>query len=335
MLVPLTVTAIVGFVLGRIAAGWAASLLVGMNCGGLLNCPACLADVSVANRWFRLRPICCGCGKSKVTWHLASAVGLATISTVFAWLLLSPEIRCQAVHEVRPDAPLMYSRLPYHLALLFFLWVATLTDFLDYVIPDEVIYPGIAIAVLGAFFSGELQMIHIWVDWDEAAMSLYGPWLPEWIKHHQHLHGLAWSIAGLSAGASITWLVRWLSGRILGYPALGGGDVTLMALIGAFLGWQPTLCALALAPLTGIVIGIGTRLISGRNFVAFGPWLACSALVVISTWRWLWADYFSLRDIFGHWPTVVGLIGFAFACLIVLLVLLRLMRTLPASRLRR
>ena len=241
----------------------------------------------------------------------------------------------QALHEVRPGTPLVFSRLPYHLTLIFLLWVATVTDLLDYVIPDEVIYPGILIAVVGAFAFGELQMIHFWVNWDEAVLSLDGPYLPDWMKRHQHLHGLAWSVAGMATGASMTWLVRWLSHVILGYPALGGGDVTLMALIGAFLGWQPTLCVLAIAPLTGILVGAFVKLFTGRSFVAYGPYLACSAFIVLCTWRWLWADYLTLRDIFGHWPSVAGLIGFSFACLTVLLLLLKLFRTLPVESLRR
>ena len=55
----------------------------------------------------------------------------------------------------------------------------------------------------------------------------------DWIKESHHLHGLAWSLAGLAAGAGITWLVREISSRVLGQEALGAGDVTLMAMIGA------------------------------------------------------------------------------------------------------
>jgi hypothetical protein len=49
----------------------------------------------------------------------------------------------------------------------------------------------------------------------------------------------------------------------------------------------------------------------------------------------LWADYFTMRDIFGHWPSVLGLIGFSFGCLVVLLFLLRLFRAVPTENLRR
>ncbi len=318
--------------MGRLAAGWAASMLEGLNSGGLLECSRCNRVVSLGDRWWNCTFVRCLCG-ARVTWHLWSTIGLGFLFLMFTWLLLDGD--CQSVDEVRPAAELFYSRLPFHLTLIFLLWVATVTDLLDYVIPDEMIYVGVFIGIVGACATGELQMIHVWVNWDHAIEGMRGPYLPEWMKHHQHLHGLAWSIAGLSCGSSITWLVRWLSEKILGYPALGFGDVTLMAMIGAFLGWQPTLCVLAMAPVTGIVVGVLVRLISGRNFLAYGPYLACSAVIVMCAWRWLWADLFSLRDVFGHWPSVVGLIGFSFAALVFLLFILRLFRTLPVQGLRR
>ena len=331
---PLLIATLIGFCLGRLAAGWAAVMLVDMNNGNLAKCSQCGRINSTQQAWITLLPVQCDCDNAvKVRWHTTSAVALSCMFAGFTWLLLTNN--CQAVHEVRPDSAMVFGRLPFHLTLIFLLWVATLTDLLDYVIPDEVIYSGIAIAVIAAFTTGELQMIHIWVNWDEAIDGIKGPYLPEWMKHHQHLHGLAWSLAGLTAGAVLIWLVRALSHFILGYPALGFGDVTLMAMIGAFLGWQPTLCVLAIAPLTSIFVGIVVRISTGKSFVAYGPYLACSALIVICTWRWLWADYLSLKDIFSHWPSVAALVGFSFVTLTILLTLLRVFRSIPVDRVSR
>lgn len=41
----------------------------------------------------------------------------------------------------------------------------------------------------------------------------------------------------------------------LGRPAMGAGDVTLMAVIGAFLGWQATVIAFLIAPILALVLG--------------------------------------------------------------------------------
>ena len=139
----------------------------------------------------------------------------------------------------------------------------------------------------------------------------------------------------MTAGATFIWLVRAVSGWILGQPAMGFGDVTLMAMIGAFMGWQPALCVIAIAPATAIVVGLLVRIVTGRSFVAYGPYLALSALIVLSSWRWLWADPMMLRTVFSHWPSTVGLVGGSFVALVVLLGGLRLFREVPIDTIRR
>lgn len=228
----------------------------------------------------------------------------------------------------------MSGRLPFHLLLIFLLLVCTITDLIDYVIPDIIVLSGALMAIVAATLSGELQMIHIWVSWDNDLVTLYGPYLPEWMKTHQHLHGLAWSIAGLVTGGGLTWIVRNAAGLILGYPAVGFGDVTLMAMIGAFMGWQPVLCVLAIAPLAAFVVGSAIALITGRSFLALGPYLALAAVIVLCSWRWLWQEW-ELRTIFSHVPTVIGLVGGSLAVLCLLLAGVRLFRLLPTEVMKR
>ncbi|MEZ6060532.1 MAG: A24 family peptidase [Planctomycetaceae bacterium] len=326
-----------GCVLGRIAAAWAALMVADSAPTELVRCSACGEATSAVQVWASLASVRCrNCGRtSKLYWPLLTSLSLGLLFAAYCWLLLDAGGGgCQRLDEVQPSAPLSFYRLPFHFALLFLMTVAVVTDFLDYVIPDAVIVTGILVAITGAFATGELQIIHIWVNWDDVIPGIQGPYLPEWMKNHQHLHGLAWSSAGLVVGATLTWLIRFSSHLVLGYPALGFGDVTLMAMIGAFIGWQPVLCVLGFAPLAGLIVGLVTRIVSGRSFVAYGPYLAASAVIVLCTWRWLWADFFTLRDIFSHWPSVAGLVAGAWVTLLVLLLLLRGFRSLPANRLR-
>ena len=325
----LVVVALMGLLLGRLAAGWSAVMLRDWYSGGLLNCLNCQTPVVPFDRWVRPLPIRCNCGTRTVWWHMGSAVGLSLLFTAFTWLMLSMD--CQGLEEVRPALSNVYARLPFHLFLIFLLWTATVTDLLDYMIPDPIVVTGIVVAVIAATATGDLQMIHIWVNWDNVIPGVQGPYLPQWMKDHQHLHGLAWSLSGLLCGSAFTWVVRHLSGWMLGYPALGSGDVTLMAMVGAFIGWQPVLCSLALATIAGLVVGLLVRVFQGKSFVAFGPYLAVSTVVVISTWRWIWADYFRMRIIFSHWPSVVGLVGAALGSLFILLLGLRLFRSIPVE----
>lgn len=275
---------------------------------------------------------CSACGQISPRWPLPVCLLTAVVFAVFTWLLT--EAHCQTVTEVRPAGPLWSHRLPFHLLFLFFLLTAIITDYLDYVIPDQITQTGTLTAVVLAVASGDLQIMHIWVDWSDPLVSLYGPWLPQWMKDHQHLHGLAWSLAGLLTGAGLTQLARMLAQSLLGFPALGSGDVTLMAMIGAFMGWQPVLCVLSLAPLAGILVGLPAFIFTRRSFIAFGPYLCFAAVAVLCLWRSIWETQ-QLRIVFSHGPTVAGLVGGCYLVYTGLLVALRLFRAAPPEKLRR
>ena len=72
----------------------------------------------------------------------------------------------QRTPEVLPDPFWRYGRLLSHLILVGLLIVATATDLREYVIPDRITYTGTALAVVLATASGDVQLIHFWVDWN-------------------------------------------------------------------------------------------------------------------------------------------------------------------------
>ena len=65
---------------------------------------------------------------------------------------------------------------------------------------------------------------------------------------------------------------------------MGGGDITLFAALGAWLGWQALPAVLALAAGCGVVVGIGL-LVGGRarllTALPFGPWLAAAGWLAL------------------------------------------------------
>lgn len=63
--------------------------------------------------------------------------------------------------------------------------------------------------------------------------------------------------------------------------AMGFGDVKLAAVIGAFLGWERLLVALAVAVFAGALIGVVQLALKSENRVKFGPFLAFGALVAL------------------------------------------------------
>jgi leader peptidase (prepilin peptidase)/N-methyltransferase len=255
---------------------------------------------------------------------IEAATGLLFAGYVTAYV----HYHCQDLAEVRPDEFWLYGRILYQLILISLLVAATATDLRDFVIPDQITLPGTLLGIAGATCAGQLQMVHLWVDWNQEIPGIAGPYLPEWLDPHQHWHGLAWSLAGGLCGAGLTWFVRFCSSRILGREALGLGDVTLMAMIGTFLGWQPTVFVFLIAPLCGLALILPIRLFWKRGYVPYGPFLAGASIVVLLSWKWLWL---SSRLVFGD-PRSLAFLGTgALVTFVALLFSLRLYRGSPVA----
>ncbi len=116
------------------------------------------------------------------------------------------------------------------------------------------------------------------------------------------------SLVGMAAGGALVWTFRAVFGMVLNEEAMGFGDVTLMAMIGAFLGWQATLIVFFLAPFAAVFIAVGQWLLTGRRDIAFGPYLCLAAAFLIVRWDAIWNR--SMVGLFAlGWliPVVVGL----------------------------
>ena len=265
-------------------------------------------------------------GETRVTALLTAGLfALATFAIVF--------LESQWVDEVRPDVWWRFGRLISHLVLLALLIAATATDLREYIIPDQITYSGIVLGVLLATVSGDVQLIHFWVDWNHPLVGLNGPEIPQWLQDHPHLHGLVWSLTGALIGGGVTWLARGISSAILGQEAMGFGDVTLMAMIGSFLGWQPMLFVYLLAPFCGLFVGVAVKSLLNRPYVPYGPYLSVAALVVMLCWRWIWSweptRSVSIRKLFGDVPSLAILGGAALVLLLALLGIVRWWRGGP------
>ncbi len=263
---------------------------------------------------------------SRVRWLRCAALMLVTAMLFWGLHWAEHGARVLDTDEVQPSWLGREMRLYYHLILLSLLIVATAIDFDCYMIPDRITFPGMLIGVLGAFAIGEVQLCHLWVDWSIAIPQLRGPTIPAWYDPHQHWHGLAWSSAGLATGASLTWLARAISSRVIGQEAMGFGDVTLMAMIGSFLGWQAVVLVFLLAPLAGLTVGILIKLVSGKTYLPYGPWLSIAAVFVLFRWGWLWQQ---TRVIFSDWLSLTVLAGIGGIGFVLLLGLVRLYRAIP------
>ena len=73
--------------------------------------------------------------------------------------------------------------------------------------------------------------------------------------------------------------------------AMGFGDVTVMAMIGSFWGWQASLIIFFLAPFAAVVIAVAQWLLTRRTAIAFGPYLCLGTLIVMLAWPTIWIEH--------------------------------------------
>jgi len=133
------------------------------------------------------------------------------------------------------------------LALVAVAWI----DLDTRTIPDAVTIPGVGLGL---------------------AASLFGP------------PGLTAALIGAAAGGLSLWLVGFAYERATGVPGMGGGDVKLAAMMGAFLGAGGVFGAIFLASLGGSVFGIFLIALGKgdkRSAIPFGTFLAPSAVTLL------------------------------------------------------
>ena len=109
-----------------------------------------------------------------------------------------------------------------------------------------------------------------------------------WLVGGMPWRGLGSALGGLAVAAGMVWLTRAGASRALGREAMGLGDVTLMAMIGAWLGWQACVLACFLAVFIGLAHGIAQLVLHREAELPFGPSLCLGAAAVVVGWRPVW-----------------------------------------------
>lgn len=107
------------------------------------------------------------------------------------------------------------------------------------------------------------------------------------------------SIIGAVAGYLTLWSIYQLFKLITGKEGMGYGDFKLLALFGAWFGWQVLPVVILLSSLVGAVVGVTLILFRGRDRqlpIPFGPYLAAAGWIAM-----LWGDHI----IRGYWRYMV------------------------------
>ena len=119
------------------------------------------------------------------------------------------------------------------------------------------------------------------------------------------------SVVGLGAGGGMLWLIRAVASSALSQMAMGFGDVTLMAMVGAMAGWQAALIAIFMAPFTSVLIVSIRWLITGEGETPFGPYLAAGTVLTLVFWDAVYASRFALQlRVLGDFLLILGVVLF-------------------------
>ena len=105
------------------------------------------------------------------------------------------------------------------------------------------------------------------------------------------------SILGILIGGGSLWIVAQLYYVLTRKEGMGGGDIKLLAMMGAIIGWEGVLFTIFAASAIGTVVGILVMLKTRTSMtlkVPFGPFLAIGAIAYIFLGPQLMAWYFNL-----------------------------------------
>lgn len=130
--------------------------------------------------------------------------------------------------------------------------VITFIDLEHQIIPDEISLSGIVVGFICSFFITG----HGWIN----------------------------SLLGILLGGGFLWLVAYGYQLATGRDGMGGGDIKLLAMMGAFLGWKAVLFIIFASSLLGSVIGVSIMLLQKKDSkfaIPFGPYLALGAVLYI------------------------------------------------------
>ena len=94
--------------------------------------------------------------------------------------------------------------------------------------------------------------------------------------------GIVDALIGTLIGGGVLWAIGEVYFRMTGQEGMGGGDVKMLAMIGAFLGWKLVLVTLVFSSIAGSVIGVlilATRRGGMKHALPYGTFLALGALI--------------------------------------------------------
>jgi leader peptidase (prepilin peptidase)/N-methyltransferase len=140
-------------------------------------------------------------------------------------------------------------RLPFDLVFVSALLALVFIDAEHMILPNVITYPGIVFAVVARIVIPFLTRIPHFDDLPSLINGPFEGW-PIWAA------SLGGAVIGALAGGGSLWFMGWIWERLRGVEAMGLGDVKMMFMVGAYLGWRLTIFTIFIGVLTGSIIGV-------------------------------------------------------------------------------
>jgi leader peptidase (prepilin peptidase) / N-methyltransferase len=134
-----------------------------------------------------------------------------------------------------------------------------MTDARQYIIPNEFTWGGLVVGLMFSLAGG--------------------------------LPGLETALLGAAVGFGLLWLVGTVGTWVFKEDAMGGGDIKMMAMVGAFVGWQGVLLTIFLGALAGSLVFVPLLLVGQKKLVPFGIFLSIGAAIAYEAGPAIFAWY--------------------------------------------
>jgi len=237
-------------------------LVVGLTIGSFLN--VLIYRLPRGKQFVKGRSICPDCGQIIKWYQNVPIVSYLALRGRCAHCRKRISLRYPLVELLNGLGYLFFYwryDLSVELAVFAFLTSALVAIFfidLDHqLIPDAITLPGVILALAVSFAPGGL--------------------------------GIVPSLIGLVVGGGALYLIALLGDWLFKRESMGGGDIKMAAMLGAFLGWQKVLLIFVASAAIGLVVSMALMLVSARlretRVVPFGPFIATAAVAAI-----IWGD---------------------------------------------
>ena len=159
--------------------------------------------------------------------------------------------------------------LPFDLVFVAAIIALVFIDAEHMLLPNVITYPGIVFALVARVVVPNLYG----VGFLGASYPALSPWMLSLIG----------AALGALVGGGFLWVVGWLWERLRGVEAMGLGDVKMMLMVGAYLGWPQTVLTIFLGVLGGSIIGVALMMRRGERdmqmLLPFGIFLGIGTII--------------------------------------------------------